>query len=183
MADEDLTQEQVDTILSHFGGDMVVIGHTIFDNITLLYNEKVICIDLDHEYNFTNGYMRALFYEDGNLYNFYTNGTTQTYTLLRTVSEIEEETELLPNKFLLNQNYPNPFNPSTIIKYEIPERSFVTLRVYDVLGKEITTLVNEETPGGTYQVDFDTYDLTSGIYFYQLQAGSFVGTRKMVLLK
>ena len=183
MANEDLTQQQVDTILSHFGGDMVVIGHTIFDDITLLYNEKVICIDLDHEYNFTNGYMRALFYEDGNLYNFYTNGTTQTYTLLRTVSEIEEETELLPNKFLLNQNYPNPFNPSTIIKYEIPERSFVTLRVYDVLGKEITTLVNEETPGGTYQVDFDTYDLTSGIYFYQLQAGSFVGTRKMVLLK
>jgi len=189
MANEDLTQQQVDTILSHFGGDMVVIGHTIFDDITLLYNEKVICIDLDHEYNYTNGFMRALFYENGNIYNFYTNGTTQTYTLLKTITGIVQEKHQL-QKFSLNQNYPNPFNPETIIKYEIPERSFVTIKLFDVLGNEVATLINEEKTIGYYEVEFDATNLPSGIYFYRLQAlptgrqaGSFVETKKMVLMK
>jgi hypothetical protein len=89
----------------------------------------------------------------------------------------------LPTKYILSQNYPNPFNPSTTIKYEIPELSFVTLKVYDVLGNEITTLINEEKPIGNYEVEFNASSLPSGIYFYQLQAGSFIETKKMVLLK
>ena len=83
---------------------------------------------------------------------------------------------------LLN-NYPNPFNPATIIKYQIPKLSFVTLKVYDVLGSEIATLVNEEKPAGSYEVEFNAASLPSGIYFYRLQAGSFVETKKMVLMK
>ena len=85
--------------------------------------------------------------------------------------------------YSLSNNYPNPFNPSTTIKYQIPELSFVTLKVYDVLGNEIATLVNEEKPIGNYEIVFNATDLTSGVYFYQLQAGSFVETKKMILMK
>jgi len=81
------------------------------------------------------------------------------------------------------QNYPNPFNPTTTIKYQIPELSFVTLKVYDVLGSEIATLVNEEKRTGSYQFEFSASDLPSGIYFYQLRAGEFIVTKKMILLK
>jgi len=89
----------------------------------------------------------------------------------------------IPKHFALNQNYPNPFNPATEIKYQIPELSFITLKIYDVLGSEITTLVNEDKPIGTYTIDFDASNLPSGVYFYQLRAGDFVETKKMVLVK
>ncbi len=90
----------------------------------------------------------------------------------------------LPTEFSLQQNYPNPFNPSTTIEYVIPNgvRNLVTLKVYDLLGNEVTTLVNEEKSAGTYQVVFDASALTSGIYFYKLQASSFSQSRKMILL-
>jgi hypothetical protein len=83
----------------------------------------------------------------------------------------------------LQQNYPNPFNPSTTIIYSVPEKEFVSLKVYDVLGNEIATLVNEEKPLGGYEVKFDGVGLPSGIYFYQLQAGSFAETKKMLMIK
>ena len=85
--------------------------------------------------------------------------------------------------FTLNQNYPNPFNPSTKIKYTIPNVGNVRLNVFNVLGKEIATLVNEEKSAGKYEVEFNAANLPSGIYFYQLQSGSFVETKKMILLK
>ena len=87
----------------------------------------------------------------------------------------------------LSNNYPNPFNPSTTIKYQIPELNFVTIKVYDVLGNEVVTLVNEEKPSGNYEVEFNTSSInhhpSSGIYFYQLKAGNFVETKKMILLR
>jgi len=93
-------------------------------------------------------------------------------------------------EFALEQNYPNPFNPSTTIKYSVPsvtlsevEGSLVTLKVFDVLGNEVTTLVNEEKPAGIYEVNFNAKGLSSGIYFYKLQAGSFIETKKMLLMK
>ena len=89
----------------------------------------------------------------------------------------------IPSEFSLSQNYPNPFNPTTTIKYQIPELSFVTLKVYDVLGSEIATLVNEEKPIGNYEVNLEANGLPSGIYFYKLQAGDFIETKKMVLLR
>jgi len=85
--------------------------------------------------------------------------------------------------YLLYNNYPNPFNPSTKIKYQIPEECFVTIKIYDVLGNDIATLVNEEKPAGSYEVEFDGSNLPSGIYFYILRTGSFVETKKMVLMK
>jgi photosystem II stability/assembly factor-like uncharacterized protein len=91
---------------------------------------------------------------------------------------------LLPLKHSLEQNYPNPFNPTTNIGYRIPEFGFVTLKVYDLLGKEVATLVNEEKPAGNYEVNFDASGLSSGIYFYKLKVGNeFIETKKLVLLK
>jgi hypothetical protein len=87
-----------------------------------------------------------------------------------------------PHVFILYQNYPNPLNPTTHIKYSIPKRTYVRLKVFDILGKEITTLVDEEKAGGEHEVMFDIGDLSSGIYFYRLEAGSFVRTKKMILL-
>ncbi|MCW9066052.1 MAG: T9SS type A sorting domain-containing protein, partial [Ignavibacteriaceae bacterium] len=94
-------------------------------------------------------------------------------------------------QFSLDQNYPNPFNPSTKIKYSVPsviasetkQSQLVTLKVYDILGNQVATLINEEKPSGEYEVDFDAAGLSSGIYFYKLQAGSFVATKKMILLR
>ena len=101
------------------------------------------------------------------------------------------EEENIPESFQLFQNYPNPFNPSTNIKYQVSSLEtrhasslqIVTIKIYDVLGNEIATLVNEEKPAGTYEVEFDATNLPSGIYFYQLKSGSFVSIKKMVLLK
>ena len=87
------------------------------------------------------------------------------------------------NLFELTQNYPNPFNPNTKIKYSIPHNCFVSLKVYDLLGNQITTLVNEEKSSGKYEVEFNARNLSSGIYFYRIKAGNFVGTKKLILLK
>lgn len=88
-----------------------------------------------------------------------------------------------PLFFLLNQNHPNPFNPNTTIKFSIPHSQFVTLKVYDVLGREVATLVNEEKAPGNYEVKFNGSNLPSGVYCYRLQAGSFSQTKKLLLLK
>ena len=87
------------------------------------------------------------------------------------------------HSFQLLQNYPNPFNPDTKIPYSINQTSFVTLKVYDVLGNEITTLVNEEKPAGEYEVNFDGSELTSGVYFYQLISNSYIESKNMILMK
>jgi hypothetical protein len=83
----------------------------------------------------------------------------------------------------LFSNYPNPFNPSTTIKYSIPQSSIVVIKIFDVIGNEIETLVSEEKSVGTYEVNWNAINIPSGIYFYKLQAGSFIETKKMVLMK
>ena len=88
-----------------------------------------------------------------------------------------------PINYSLSQNYPNPFNPSTTIYYALPEKGNVELIVYDVLGNEVAILVNEEKPAGSYEVDFDGANLPSGIYFYKIQTGDYVETKKMILLR
>jgi len=102
---------------------------------------------------------------------------------LANVTAVDDQNNSTPLKFELNQNYPNPFNPGTKIKYAIGSMQYTTLKIYDVLGNEVATLVNEEKPAGTYEVNFDASNLSSGIYYYQLKAGSFIQTRKMILMK
>ena len=95
----------------------------------------------------------------------------------------KESAANLPTEFALLQNYPNPFNPSTTINYELPASNFVTLKIYDLVGKEVATLVNEKLDAGRYSATFNGSNLASGMYFYKITAGEFTFVRKMVLIK
>ena len=83
----------------------------------------------------------------------------------------------------LYQNFPNPFNPTTVISYQIPQQGFVTLKIFDVLGKEVATLVNEEKQAGQYDVDFTAKGLASGVYIYRMKVNEFIESKKMILLR
>ena len=116
----------------------------------------------------------------------YAYAVTSNGSILKSVQSVVTivESEITPNdNYKLNQNYPNPFNPSTKIKYSVSQMSNVVIKVYDVLGNEIETLVNEEKPIGAYEITWYAESLPNGIYFYQLRAGNFVETKKMVLMK
>ena len=140
-----------------------------------------------------------------------TNSTRQNhigfwYQVNSVVTAVENESDNLPNEFKLYQNYPNPFNPTTTIEYSIPSSSViasgakqskeitsvnsfprndvnVTLKVYNILGKEVTTLVNKKQSPGVYEVTFDASNLPSGVYIYKIHAGSFKQSRKLLLMK
>ena len=88
-----------------------------------------------------------------------------------------------PDNFVLEQNYPNPFNPTTTIKYSIPEASFVTLKIFDAVGNEVQTVVNENQSAGNYLKYIDMTSFSSGIYFYSIKAGNFTETKKMIMIK
>jgi hypothetical protein len=103
---------------------------------------------------------------------------------MNNISDVEENTnEFMLNEFELLQNFPNPFNPTTTISWQSPFSGYQTLIIYDVLGNEIATLVDEYKPAGKYEVNFSSREITSGIYFYQLKADSFIETKKMILIK
>lgn len=114
------------------------------------------------------------------LWGCYVNGMQYGDTTLVTI-----ENEVITTPFFceLDQNYPNPFNPITIIKYEIPKISNIKLEIFDVLGRNIKTLVNDEKPAGRYEVEFDASLLASGIYYYRIKANDFIQTKKMMLMK
>ena len=96
---------------------------------------------------------------------------------------VENEIAEIPALYLLEQNYPNPFNPSTNINYHIPFESHVSIKVFDILGKEVAHLVNEKHQPGSYKVEFNAKNLSSGIYIYTIQAGDFMQSRKMLVMK
>ncbi|HSW55229.1 MAG TPA: T9SS type A sorting domain-containing protein, partial [Ignavibacteriaceae bacterium] len=101
----------------------------------------------------------------------------------RKYTQINFDGTTLPVAYSLEQNYPNPFNPSTTIRYQIPKEGMVTLKVYDILGAEVATLVNEEKIAGRYEVNFNASSLASGVYIYRLNVNDYVSVKKMVLLK
>jgi hypothetical protein len=103
-----------------------------------------------------------------------------TFTVT-SVKEIKDEEK--PTDFVLYQNYPNPFNPATIINFELAEETNVTIKVYDILGRVVTELVNGNLNEGKHKVNFNAANLTNGVYFYTIEAGSFRDTKKMILLK
>jgi hypothetical protein len=109
-------------------------------------------------------------------------GDMLTYFFAST-SAVRKSEGALPKAFYLEQNYPNPFNPSTTIAYALAKPSNVSLKVFDVLGREVATLVSQKQDVGRYELQFSAQNLSSGIYFYQLRADEFSQTRKMVLLK
>lgn len=99
------------------------------------------------------------------------------------ITSVEEQQELIPTVFKLEQNYPNPFNPSTIIKFAVPERSNVLIKIYDILGGEVATLVDEELDTGWYERSFNASSIASGVYIYRMNAGNFISTKKMLMVK
>jgi photosystem II stability/assembly factor-like uncharacterized protein len=111
--------------------------------------------------------------------------TWQVYKYIGSpITTVEEEViDILPTDYSISQNYPNPFNPSTTFRYSIPQTSKVVIKVYDILGKEIASLMNEDKSVGTYELTWNAENLPSGVYFYQLKAGDFISTKKMILLK
>lgn len=106
-------------------------------------------------------------------WNFTTDGVT----------EIDGLSNVIPDEYNLYQNYPNPFNPSTVIKYDLPKGAFISVKVYDILGREVLTLVNEYQKAGTYKITFDASNLTSGVYLYRIKANNFISVKKLVLMK
>ena len=117
---------------------------------------------------------------------YISSGLTPThavYSYYPYTSSVESKKNIIPEHFMLSQNYPNPFNPSTTIHYSIPEQSHVTIKVFDVRGRELATLVNGQQPKGNFEIEFDATELTSGVYFYKIQTGDFVDTKKMILLR
>ncbi len=108
---------------------------------------------------------------------------TVTVSLPANVKIIHQQEKDIPKHFSLSQNYPNPFNPATRIQYELPQDAHVSLKVFNTLGQEVVTLVNDEKIAGGYNVEFNASDLPSGIYLYRFIAGDFVQIRKMAVVK
>ena len=105
----------------------------------------------------------------------------QTADIITSVEQVEND--LLPTEFRLEQNYPNPFNPSTTIQFSVPKTSHVTIKIYNILGREVAALIDEEYQPGQYKVVFEAGQLASGLYVYRIQAGDFLETKKLMLLK
>jgi hypothetical protein len=164
-----------------FTGDTLGIVIPPHDSINVSFSNVDLCPICDYEVQeYFKDTLRFVFtFIDGNIYSFSKSIpiSGEGYP-----SDVDEE-DVLPNEFVLQQNYPNPFNPSTVINYQLPVSGQVTLKVYDVLGNEVATLVNEYRDAGTYETEFNEEKLSSGVYFYQLKAGSFFETKKMVYLK
>lgn len=114
---------------------------------------------------------------------FFVSNSVWRTLLSKIITNVDNDTKLFPSNFTLYQNYPNPFNPSTIIKYQIPQGGLVTLKIYDILGNEIKTLVKEYKGVGRYEVKFNASNLSSGIYIYRISANDFISSKKMLLLK
>ena len=99
------------------------------------------------------------------------------------VTGVKDISQTIPETFNLMQNYPNPFNPSTTISFSLPSKSFVSLKIFDVIGNEIATIVNQELSAGNYTKQWNAENMSSGVYYYQLKAGNFSETKKLVLLR
>ncbi|MGE5351160.1 MAG: T9SS type A sorting domain-containing protein [Acidobacteriota bacterium] len=120
----------------------------------------------------------------GNVISSFDNKAQYQLGISKEAEDSEAEgADMNPESYQLSQNFPNPFNPSTVIKYSVPENSFVTLKVYDILGKEVATLVSEQKSQGSYEVQFDASKLSSGTYIYQMKTNNFIDNKKMIIEK
>ncbi len=168
------------------------------DGQTGLLHSKYILIDADlpssdpmvetGSYNFSNAASfgndeNMLIIHDSLIANQYYQEFAKRYSQAGGQIRVEQISSIVPDGYTLSQNYPNPFNPSTTINYSIPKSGFVTLKIYDMLGKEVMTLVNENQTTGTYKVTFNAGNLTSGVYFYKLSTNGFIDTKRMALIK
>lgn len=176
------------------GGNSYVAGYssgttTAFDFTTVKYTETGA---EEWVAKYTNSSSAGSSEETSGIFidehsNIYITGMSAldyaTVKYIQSPTSVDDKNFQFPDEFSLYQNYPNPFNPNTVISWQSPVGSWQTLRVYDVLGNEVATLADEYKPAGSYEVEWDATDLSSGIYFYKLQAGDFIATKKMILIK
>jgi hypothetical protein len=155
----------VDSLITKTGGDISLLNICNMDG------------DKENEIVYTSGYPRS--YSLDTLVEIVVLDTKETK-----ITGVEKTRELVPTDYYMNQNYPNPFNPTTTIKFGITKESDVDLRIYDMLGKEVSTLINNhKVKAGNYEISFDASRLSSGVYIYSLKTGAKVISRKMTLLK
>ncbi len=170
--------EGVEVFMKGLRYDTVTV-HNIGGNRTLPAGNKIAFFGYDP--------LSLDSYVEDSLYYWYgfTNEAPQVKVLewFGIITDVKPVDNLVPDKFELTQNYPNPFNPSTTIKFSIPQATKVLLKVYDVLGREVATLINSEKLAGNYEVNFDASKYASGVYVYTLNAGNFTSSKKMMLMK
>ena len=181
LSDIDKTNKlnQIDEIIAAYKGEKV-IELALFNKFVYYYfeledsvNARTISKELDEQFPLSEGAVEAhKILGDEEYFKIDPIRKVNKNSLVQTISD-----------YSLSENYPNPFNPITKINYTIPQTSFVILKVYDLLGREVATLVNEEKPVGKYVVYFDANNLASGVYIYKIQARSFLATKKFILMK
>jgi hypothetical protein len=188
LPDDGLGQYQA--VLAFAGNDSIVFAGTT-GGVYMSIDNGVLWQGINDGLTETN--IRALAITDSLLFTGTSSGGIWYRPLSQLITSVETSSENNPNDFIVYQNYPNPFNPSTTISFSIPKEEFVSLKVFNSLGEEVAVLINETKPAGNYSVSFsakggsatgvDASELTSGIYFYQINAGNFVETKKMMLIK
>ncbi|MHB9014211.1 MAG: M4 family metallopeptidase [Ignavibacteriaceae bacterium] len=154
------------------------------DDKTIVYHNNQIISSVNHDVLQQMPLQSDLITGTGTPISYLQDATFPVWFVIGSrVTDVKKESSPIPQTIALQQNYPNPFNPSTIINYQLPISGKVILKVYDLLGREVTTLVNEQQNAGNYSVKFNAGNLPNGVYFYQLKSGDFVSTKKMILLK
>jgi hypothetical protein len=174
--------DSVDTLTKVLVGELTHTMPNPFNNDTVSWNFVYTAPDTlltDTIYSVANSVNRDGIPTNLDQWNF---GENFVIHIVDNPVDVQNE-NLQPQDFVLHQNYPNPFNPTTNIRFRIADFGFVSLKVYDAVGNEVTNLVNENKPAGEYQVEFSANGLSSGIYYYRLETNGFSESKKMILLK
>ncbi|MBX2976282.1 MAG: T9SS type A sorting domain-containing protein [Ignavibacteriaceae bacterium] len=185
----DFTKTIGDTIQIEYGEYDTLIYRITADGYAFFYGKLLRYIDFYTEFTVSSYYnvdrvvdSIGLIYqafEPG--FHYYLRGALINGVRYGTITDIDDE-QIPPGNFILKQNYPNPFNSTTRIEFLIPQRSFVTLKVYDILGRLVKTLIDQEKDSGHYSIGFNSEGLSGGIYFYTISAGNYKETKKMIFL-
>ena len=189
--EHDFTWKDGDTTARNFTDpdSIITIVHVYFTNIfgRNLKNWNFGTQSINNKayepsgYAITDSLGYTFFWNEGG--NYYCMGFIVDGKTYGTVTQVMTNSNDSPNKFELSQNYPNPFNPTTTISFALPSRSLVSLKVFDILGREVATIVSEEMAAGSYTRQWNAANMSSGVYFYRLQAGTYSEAKKLLLLK
>ena len=180
---------EVDSGLAYPGG-MLVTSFAVYGSNLFAGTDMGVFLSTNNGTNWTtidsgltNTWVSAIVVSGSNLFVGTAGAGVWRRPLTEMITSVEHTSSQLPKNYYLHQNFPNPVNPTTTISFFLPVQSFVTLKVFDMLGKEVSTIVSDELQPGTYNRQWDATNIASGVYFYRLQAGTFTETKKLLLLK
>lgn len=160
-----------------------VAGQKIYDTYLCLYNQLETWTPIYFDLTAVAGQSVQIIFQADAANSVWSFLYIDDVSLTNQITGIEKEKALLPVRFELKQNYPNPFNPSTTIEFSLPKKEQVSLKIFNSIGDEVATLVNEALPAGIHNWAWNAADVASGVYFFRLQAGGFIETKKLVLMK